>query len=158
MDVAPSGMTRVCGAMCGTCSVEAAFKLSFIAYAQKKRGGMDVMPSKEELESVMLNQAPGAPNYSIMSFKSGFHGRQLGALSATRTNPLHKIDIPAFDWPAAEPPRYKYPLSENTEYNTNQDQASLADVRAKIEQWATEKGSECVAIVVEPIMSEGGDN
>ena len=121
MDVAPTGMTRVCGAMCGTCSVEAAFKLSFIAFAQKKRGGMDVMPTDEELESVMLNKAPGSPNYSIMSFKSGFHGRQLGALSATRTNPLHKLDIPAFDWPAAEPPRYKYPLSENAEYNRSQD-------------------------------------
>ena len=33
MDVAPRGMTRVNGAMCGTCSVEAAFKLAFISYA-----------------------------------------------------------------------------------------------------------------------------
>ena len=81
----------------------------------------------------------------------------LGALSATRTNPLHKLDIPAFDWPAAEPPRYRYPLAENAEYNSAQDQASLVDVRAKIEEWA-QKGSEVVCIIVEPIMSEGGDN
>ena len=33
MDIAPRGMTRVCGAMCGTCSVEAAFKLALISYA-----------------------------------------------------------------------------------------------------------------------------
>ena len=33
MDIAPKGMTRVCGAMCGTCSVEAAFKLALISYA-----------------------------------------------------------------------------------------------------------------------------
>ena len=158
MDVAPRGMSRVCGAMCGTCSVEATFKLAFISYAQKKRGGMDVMPTQEELETTMLNKAPGSPNYSILSFKSGFHGRLLGALSTTRTNPLHKMDIPAFDWPAAEPPRYKYPLSENADYNRNQDQTSLADVRAKIEQWRTEKGSEVCAIITEPIMSEGGDN
>ena len=45
MDVAPKGMTRCSGAMCGTCSVEAAMKHCFIAYAQAKRGGMDVMPS-----------------------------------------------------------------------------------------------------------------
>ena len=82
----------------------------------------------------------------------------LGALSATRTNPLHKVDFPAFDWPAAEPPRYKYPLAENAEYNKAQDAASLADVRAKIEEWKNEKGSDVVAIIVEPIMSEGGDN
>ena len=119
MDVAPRGMTRVCGAMCGTCSVEAAFKLAFISYAQNKRGGMDVMPSDEDLRTTMLNIAPGSPNLSVLSFKSGFHGRLLGALSATRTNPLHKLDIPAFNWPAAEPPRYKYPLSENVEYNRN---------------------------------------
>ena len=42
MDVAPKGMTRCSGAMCGTCSVEAAFKHCFITYAQRKRGGMDV--------------------------------------------------------------------------------------------------------------------
>ena len=157
MDVAPAGMTRVCGAMCGTCSVEAAFKHAVIAYAQAKRGGMDVPPTAEELETTMLNQAPGSPAYSILSFKSGFHGRLLGALSATRTNPIHKLDIPSFDWPAAEPPRYRHPLAENVEYNRAQDQASLADVRAKIEEWK-QKGSEVVSVIVEPIMSEGGDN
>ena len=117
MDIAPRGMTRVCGAMCGTCSVEAAFKLALISYAQKKRGDMSTLPTQEELETTMLNLPPGSPNYSFLSFKSGFHGRLLGALSATRTNPLHKVDFPAFDWPAAEPPRYRYPLSENVEYN-----------------------------------------
>ena len=79
------------------------------------------MPSQEDLETTMDNLPPGSPNFSILPFKSGFHGRLLGALSATRTNPLHKLDIPAFDWPAAEPPRYKYPLAENAEYNRNQD-------------------------------------
>jgi len=93
---------------------------------------MDVMPTKEELDAAMLNLPPGAPKYSILSLKSGFHGRLFGALSTTRTNPLHKLDIPAFDWPAAEPPRYKYPLDANVEYNRDQDQASLADTRAKI--------------------------
>ena len=78
--------------------------------------------------------------------------------STTRTNPLHKLDFPAFDWPAADPPRYKYPLAENAEYNRQQDEQSLADVRAKIAQWKEEKGQEVVAIILEPIMSEGGDN
>lgn len=110
MDVAPKGMTRVSGAMCGACSVEGAFKLAFISYAQKKRGSMDAAPTQEELDSAMVNEAPGSPNYSVLSFKAGFHGRLLGALSATRTNPIHKVDFPALDWPAAEPPRYKYPL------------------------------------------------
>ena len=158
MDVAPRGMTRVCGSMCGTCSVEGSYKHAMISYAQAKRGGMDVPPTQEDLNSSMMNQGPGSPNYSILSFKSGFHGRLLGALSATRTNPLHKVDFPAFDWPAAEPPRYKYPLSANVAYNQEQDRTSLADVRSKISQWKTEKNSEVVAVIIEPIMSEGGDN
>ena len=32
MDVAPRGMERVCGAMCGTCSVEGAMKHALISY------------------------------------------------------------------------------------------------------------------------------
>ena len=158
LDVAPKGLDKVLGSMCGTCSLETAYKLSFICHAQKKRGGMHVLPSEEDMSSVMLNLAPGAPNTSILSFKSGFHGRGLGTLSSTRTNPLHKVGFPAFDWPAAEPPRYQYPLEDNVEYNTAQDEASLADVRAKISEWKTEKNSEVCAVVIEPIMSEGGDN
>lgn len=61
-------------------------------------------------------------------------------------------------WPAAEAPRYKYPLEEHAAYNAEQDRTSLADVRAKIQEWKTEKDSEVVAIIIEPIMSEGGDN
>ena len=79
-------------------------------------------------------------------------------MSTTRANPLHKLGFSAFDWPAAEPPRYKYPLANNVEYNRAQDEASLADVRAKISQWKNEKGCETGAIIIEPIMSEGGDN
>jgi 4-aminobutyrate aminotransferase-like enzyme len=66
--------------------------------------------------------------------------------------------MPAFDWPAAVPPYYRYPLDKNTEYNCEQDRLSLADVRSKIEQWKVEKGTEVVAVVVEPIQGEGGDN
>lgn len=37
-------------------------------------------PSKEELESCLVNQPPGAPKLSIMSFDGSFHGRTFGAL------------------------------------------------------------------------------
>ena len=104
----------------------------------------------------MDNEAPGAPKTTILSFKSGFHGRLIGCLSATRTNPLHKVGFPAFDWPAAEPPRYKYPLEENVEYNRAQDEASLADVRAKMAEYKA-NGKEVCAVIIEPILSEGGD-
>ena len=74
-----------------------------------------------------------------------------GSNSTSRTKPIEKLDTPTFDWPAAEPPRYKWPLAENEAYNRAQDDASLADARAKIAQWKAEKGCEVVAIIIEPI-------
>ena len=76
-----------------------------------------------------------------MSFKNGFHGTLLGGLSTTRnTNRIgsfRKVDIPAFDWPMAEPPKYRYPVDdpEHAQYNREQELASLKDVREKIEHW-----------------------
>ena len=80
-----------------------------------------LQPTPEELCSCMNNMAPGSPNYAILSLKQGFHGRLLGALSTSRTKNMHKVDIPAFDWPAAQNPVYKYPLADNVEYNRAQD-------------------------------------
>jgi len=56
-------------------------------------------------------QLPGTPNVGILSFKKGFHGRNFASLTATRTKPLFKLDVAGFDWPAASPPEYKYPLN-----------------------------------------------
>ena len=80
------------------------------------------------------------------------------SLSTSRTKALHKVDIPAFDWPASMAPEYKYPLAENSEYNAEQDRLALFDMRAKIEQWKVEKGSEVCLVAMEPIQAEGGDN
>lgn len=56
---------------------------------------------------------------NMFSFQAAFHGRTFGALSATRSKPIHKLDMPAFKWPVAPFPQYKYPLecyaSENKE-------------------------------------------
>lgn len=52
------GFNRVANAVCGSTAVEAAFKHAFIAYAQRKRGGMDVAPTDEEYASCMKNQSP----------------------------------------------------------------------------------------------------
>ena len=70
-------------------------------YMGRKRGGLDFTPTDEELESCACNLPPGSPNLGVMSFKSGFHGRMFGSLSLTRTKPLFKLDLAAFDWPAA---------------------------------------------------------
>lgn len=66
--VAPKGLNHISTMMCGSCSNENAYKAVLIWYRTKERGGkIDFTP--EEINSCMLNQPPGAPNLSIMSFK-----------------------------------------------------------------------------------------
>ena len=52
--------------MCGTCSNENAIKLMFMKHMQKQRGGR-VGFTQEELDTTMINQAPGSPKLSILS-------------------------------------------------------------------------------------------
>ena len=127
--------------MCGSSAVEAALKCCFINYLAKKRPLAEV--SEAEYADCLLNKSE-ANNLAVLSFKNGFHGRTMGSLSLTRTKPLFKLDVPAFDWPCAEPPRYKYPLadSENEKWNQEQDERSLALVRQKIHWWKKEKGKD----------------
>ncbi|KYB25522.1 4-aminobutyrate aminotransferase, mitochondrial [Tribolium castaneum] len=141
--------------MCGSCSNENAFKNIFIAYQRKKRGDVDF--SEEEKSSCVLNQPPGAPKLSIMSFKNAFHGRTLGSLSTTHSKYIHKIDIPSFDWPIATFPQYKYPLEDNQRENEEQDKKCLSEVEELFEKYE-KKGIPVAGIIVEPIQSEGGDN
>lgn len=44
----------------------------------------------------MLNHSPGSPELSVLSFKSGFHGRLFGSLSATRSKAIHKVHNPFY--------------------------------------------------------------
>uniref|UniRef100_A0A915IKH9 Uncharacterized protein n=1 Tax=Romanomermis culicivorax TaxID=13658 RepID=A0A915IKH9_ROMCU len=114
--------------------------------------------SREDLESTMNNQPPGSPNLSMLSFQGGFHGRTLGCLSTTHSKPIHKLDIPAFDWPSAPFPCYKYPLKDHVSENTKEDEKCLAKVEELIHKWNNEKKQPVAGIIVEPIQAEGGDH
>jgi len=140
---------------CGSCSNENAFKAIFFAYMKKLRGGRTW--TKEELDSCMLNVGPGAPKLAILSFHGGFHGRTLGSLTCTHSKPIHKIDVPAFPWPVAHFPKYKYPLEDNVKENAAEDKKSLANVEELIDEWQ-KKGTPVAGIIIEPIQAEGGDN
>jgi len=102
----------------------------------------------------MMNQAPGSPSLSILSFTGAFHGRLFGALSTTRSKPLHKLDIPSFNWPAVKFPDIKYPLQENEKYNAQQEAKSLEETENKIKNWPIP----VAGMIIEPIQGEGGDN
>lgn len=156
MSVAPKGLNNISTMMCGSCSNENAYKNMFMLYRKNQRGE-NVSFSEEEMQSCMINQAPGAPKLSILSFHGAFHGRTLGVLSTTHSKYIHKIDVPSFDWPIASFPKYKYPLEENVAENKKEDQRCLAEVEDLINKY--NKAENFVAgIVVEPIQSEGGDN
>lgn len=152
--IAPKGCSGVQLMLCGTSSNENAMKTAFIWYQTQKRGGP---PTEEDLISCMKQQAPGTPSLSVLSFQGAFHGRSLAALSITRSKAVHKVDIPAFQWPVADFPRYKYPLEKNVEYNMKQDQDSLSMVEDLIVK-RKEANNDVAAVIVEPIQSEGGDH
>lgn len=93
---------------------------------------------------------------SVLSFRGGFHGRLFGSLSTTRSKAIHKLDIPAFDWPACSFPALKYPLEDHLEANKQTEADCLAQVDATITEWEA-KGKPVAVVIVEPIQSEGGD-
>ncbi|EFN75225.1 4-aminobutyrate aminotransferase, mitochondrial [Harpegnathos saltator] len=154
--VAPPGLSHLTTMMCGSCSNENAFKNIFIWYAEKRRQGAPF--TEQEMESCMMNQIPGSPRFCIMSFKGAFHGRTLATLSTTHSKYIHKMDIPAFDWPIASFPEYKYPLEENMRHNQQEDKRCLAEVEGLFEKFEKEKKTPVAGVIIEPIQSEGGDN
>ncbi|PVU90758.1 hypothetical protein BB559_003639 [Furculomyces boomerangus] len=151
MKVAPAGMTNIFNTVCGSSANELAFKAAFMAY-KNMRGIKDVF-TEEELSTTMMNEAPGSPHLSILSFKNGFHGRTISTLSTTRTKATHKVGIPAFPWPAAEFPKLKYPLEKFEAENKEMEKKCLEDVEHLISTWKWP----VAAVIIEPVLSEGGD-
>ncbi|CAN9336187.1 unnamed protein product [Alternaria alternata] len=154
LSVAPKGLNQVFTAQAGSDANELAYKAAFMWRRQQQRGGASADFSQEDIDSSMNNKAPGAPDMSILSFKTGFHGRLFGSLSTTRSKPIHKLDIPAFDWPQAPFPVLKYPLHEHEAENAAEEQRCLDAT----EHIITTFHNPPAAVVIEPIQSEGGDN
>lgn len=155
LSIAPNGLNEVQTMACGSCSVENSLKLAFIMFEKRQRNGRE--PNETELNSCLINQPPGSPNLSILSFTQGFHGRTLGALSCTHSKPIHKLDVPSFDWPIADYPSYIYPLEDNVAANLKEDERCIAMVLDLIDKWSAQN-KPVAGIIIEPIQGEGGDN
>ncbi|MDP2306745.1 MAG: aminotransferase class III-fold pyridoxal phosphate-dependent enzyme [Pseudomonadota bacterium] len=149
MRIAPAGMDRVVTVTTGSEAVENAMKAAFIAFAKLKRGGAPLEP--EDIAASMRNDQPGINTMKVLSFEGGFHGRSLGALSATRSKPIHKLDIPAFEWPVAPFPANRFPLAELEDTNRAVEARSLTIVEDLLAV------GDVAAVIVEPIQGEGGD-
>lgn len=148
MRLAPEGMAQVLAVTTGAEAVENAIKLAFVAYAERERGGP---AGPDELIACMTNSQVRANRMKVLSFEGGFHGRSLGALSATRSKAIHKLDFPAFDWPVAPFPDTRWPLEEHAAHNAEQEERSLRAVEEAL------KAGHVAAVIVEPIQGEGGD-
>lgn len=72
----------------------------------------------------------------MVSLKPAFHGRTLGALSATHSKLTHKADIPAFHWPSVPFPANRWPLAANAETNAAAEAASLAELERILDPYA----------------------
>lgn len=153
LKVAPKGLDQVFTAMAGSDANETAYKAAFMWKRQQMRGGAHVEFTEAEMNDAMVNK-DASSELSIMSFKTAFHGRLFGSLSTTRSKPIHKIDIPAFDWPQATFPLLKYPLEDHVEENRKAEQDALAEVEHLILNYHVPP----CAVIVEPVQSEGGDN
>ncbi len=149
MRIAPKGLDRVVTVTTGSEAVENAIKAAFIAFARVKRGGVPL--SADDLAACMRNDQPGINTMTVLSFEGGFHGRSLGALSATRSKPIHKLDIPAFQWPSAPFPASRFPLDEHADTNRAAEARALTVVEDHLAL------GDVAAVLVEPIQGEGGD-
>jgi len=155
LSCAPKGLDQVTTMMCGSCSNENAYKMMCFKYMDKVRGGRPF--TKEEEDSCMINQLPGSPKLSILSFHGGFHGRTGLSLCTTHSKPIHKLDVPLHDyWPATDFPRYKYPLEDFVRENEAEDKRCLVLAEETIDR-CNKEGHPVVGCIVEPIQSEGGD-
>jgi 4-aminobutyrate aminotransferase/(S)-3-amino-2-methylpropionate transaminase len=151
MRIAPPGLGRVCTVTSGAEAVENAVKAAFIRLARERRGGRPA--SQAELDACMRNEQADANAFKVLSFEGGFHGRSLGALSLTRSKPIHKLDFPAFAWPTAPFPGNRFPLDAHAAENRAAEARSLEICEGVFRRHA----GEVAAVIVEPIQGEGGD-
>jgi L-lysine 6-transaminase len=94
----------------------------------------------------------GERGHRVIHFQGAFHGRTGYTLSLTNTADPRKYQyFPRFDWPRIEPPTLSFPVD-----------AALArenDAKAlkSVERAFAEHPHEVAAVIIEPIMAEGGD-
>ncbi len=148
---APAGLPKVLTVTTGAEAVENAIKAAFAWKARRRRGGASWSPRDQAL--VMKNRQPETNEMKIVSFEGGFHGRTLGALSATRSKAIHKIDFPAFDWPVLPFPANRFPTTEYAADNA----ARESEVLTRAEELFSREGDRIAGLIVEPIQGEGGD-
>lgn len=152
---APRGTQRVFCVDGGGEGIESAIKLAYMAHASQNRVAAGLPADPLQLPAAeqerMLDNA--GTDSVIITFRGAFHGRSLGALSATHSKVSHKADCPAFRWPMATFPANRWPLAQFAEENAKAEADSLAELAQIFE---AHRGK-VAGLLVEAMQSEGGD-
>ncbi len=92
--------------------------------------------------------------FKIIHFEDAFHGRSGYTLSLTNTQPVKTKWFAKFDWPRVSLPQINFPYSDsNHDDLLKREELSLAQIKIAFE----ENKDDVCAIIIEPILSEGGD-
>ncbi|OOQ59321.1 L-lysine 6-transaminase [Mucilaginibacter pedocola] len=92
--------------------------------------------------------------HKVLHFQNAFHGRSGYTLSLTNTQPVKTKWFAKFDWPRVSLPEIQHPLNENNIVDLALREAkTVAEIRTA---FANNPDDIC-AIIIEPILSEGGD-
>ncbi|KAK1519827.1 4-aminobutyrate aminotransferase [Colletotrichum paranaense] len=88
------------------------------------------------------------------AYKAGFHGSLSESLSTTRSKPIHKFDLPAFDWFVVPLPQFQYPLDQFATENAAEEKRCLEETELVLD----EANDTVAAVVIEPVQAGGSDN
>ncbi|MBK0378278.1 L-lysine 6-transaminase [Mucilaginibacter segetis] len=92
--------------------------------------------------------------FKVIHFEKAFHGRSGYTLSLTNTLPAKTKWFAKFDWPRVSLPEIIHPLNDG---NMNDLLSREAKSIEQIKQAFKENADDICAIIIEPILSEGGD-
>ncbi len=96
-----------------------------------------------------------ADELAVVHFRKAFHGRSGYTLSLTNTaDPRKYMHFPRFDWVRVDPPELRFPLTEEVLVEVKAaEQRTLREIRGAL----AARPHRVAALIVEPVMGEGGD-
>ncbi|WP_374949748.1 L-lysine 6-transaminase [Mucilaginibacter sp.] len=92
--------------------------------------------------------------FKIIHFEHAFHGRSGYTLSLTNTQPVKTKWFAKFDWPRVSTPEVRFPLTDsNLQDLLDREAKSIAEIKKAL----ADNPDDICAIIIEPVLSEGGD-
>jgi L-lysine 6-transaminase len=92
--------------------------------------------------------------FKVIHFEHAFHGRSGYTLSLTNTQPVKTKWFAKFNWPRVSTPDVHYPLTDaNIKDQLSREAKSIAEIKEAL----TDNPDDICAIIIEPVLSEGGD-